>query len=121
ITWVRHLLCRGRQNRAVRDPLDSETESVPSVGRQQLVLVDGRTFAISDDAGQMLAATHGLVYDDLRHLSRFAFAMDGADLEVVASSAPTPLSSVVVARLHPAAAAPARAFLTRRRWVASGL
>src|SRR5438045_5705402 len=109
----------------MRDPLKRGPPTPPRQGQRprlsQLVLLDGRTFAISDDAGQMVATTHGLVHDDLRHLSRFAIAVDEAELEVVASSTPTPLSAVVVARLGPAATAPARAFLTRRRWVASGL
>ena len=105
----------------MRDPLDSEADSVPSIGRRQLVLVDGRTFAISDEAGQMMAATHGLVHDDLRHLSRFWVTVDGADLEVLASSAPTPLSAVVVARVKSELDPLTRAVLTRRRWVASGL
>jgi glycogen debranching enzyme len=104
----------------MRDPLDREADSVPSIGRRQLVLVDGRTFAISDEAGQMGATTHGLVHDDLRHLSRFWVTVDDADLEVLASSAPTPLSAVVVARVNHATT-PTRAVFTRRRWVASGL
>jgi len=85
------------------------------------VLVDGRTFAISDEAGQMTAPTHGMVYDDLRHLSRFSFDVAAADLEVLAASAPTPLSAVIVARLQRGADPDTRAVLTRRRWVASGL
>ena len=44
----------------MHDPLDAAADTVPSIGRRQLVLVDGRTFAISDEAGQMTAATHGL-------------------------------------------------------------
>src|SRR4051794_255204 len=73
---------------AMRDPLDAEAMSVPSVGRRQLVLVDGRTFAISDEAGQMEAGTHGLVHDDLRHLCRFELRVVEADLEVLAANAP---------------------------------
>lgn len=103
------------------DPLDREAESVPSIGRRQLVLVDGRTFAISDEAGQMVGPTHGLVHDDLRHLSRFRVTLDEADIEVLASSAPTPLSAVVVARANHRVVPSTRAVLTRRRWVASGL
>ena len=102
-------------------PLDGEADSVPSIGRRQLVLVDGRTFALSDEAGQMVGATHGLVHDDLRHLSRFWITIDDADLEVLASSAPTPLSAVVVTRVNSVVDRPNRAVLTRRRWVASGL
>src|SRR5687767_14404147 len=103
------------------DPLDSEADRVPSIGRRQLVLVDGRTFAISDEAGQMTGATHGLVHDDLRHLSRFTVTIDESVMEVLASSAPTPLSAVIVGRLGAGSEASARAVLTRRRWVASGL
>ncbi|MEO5838796.1 MAG: glycogen debranching N-terminal domain-containing protein [Acidimicrobiales bacterium] len=103
------------------DPLDSEADSVPSVGRRQLVLVDGRTFAISDEAGQMTAPTHGLVHDDRRHLSQFAVTCEASDTEVLASSAPTPLSAVIVARLDRRGDTPRRAVMTRRRWVASGL
>src|SRR5687768_14606105 len=105
----------------MHDPLDAVADTVPSIGRRQLVLVDGRTFAISDEAGQMTAATHGLVHDDLRHLSLFAMAIDEAGMEVLASSAPTPLSAVIVARLGNAGDASSRAVVTRRRWVASGL
>ena len=105
----------------MHDPLDSKAESVPSVGRRQLVLVDGRTFAISDEAGQMTGPTHGLVHDDLRHLSRFEVTLDEAETEVLASSAPTPLSAVIVGRLGSRCRSSRRVVLTRRRWVASGL
>src|SRR5215204_1142127 len=105
----------------MRDPLDAEADSVPSLGRRQLVLVDGRTFAISDETGQMRGGTHGMVHDDLRHLSRFDLDVPGAELDVLASSAPTPLSAVVVTRLTRAADRSVRAVLIRRRWVAGGL
>ena len=36
------------------DPLDADAESVATIGRGQLVLVDGRTFAISDEGGEMV-------------------------------------------------------------------
>jgi glycogen debranching enzyme len=103
------------------DPLDADAALVPSIGRQQLVLVDGRTFAISDDSGQMEAGSHGMVHDDLRHLSRFRLQVLEADPELLASSAPTPLSAVIVARLVHRADPSVRAVVTRRRWIASGL
>ena len=90
----------------MREPLDADAGSVPSIGRRQLVLVDGRTFAISDESGQMNAPTHGVVHDDLRHLSRFEVRVREAPLEVLASSAPTPLTAVVVGRVEPAAGGP---------------
>lgn len=102
------------------DPLDAAADRVPSVGRRQLVLVDGRTFAISNESGQMVDATHGMVHDDLRHLSTLTATIDGADVDVLASSAPTPLSAVVVGRLT-RAGTNAHTVMTRRRWVAGGL
>ena len=84
------------------------------------MLVDGRTFAISDEGGDIWAPTHGLVHDDLRHLSRFNVSVDGAQLEILACNAPTPLSAVVVGRLG-GDAGDGRVLVIRRRWVASGM
>lgn len=103
------------------DPLHADADNVVAVGRRQLVLVDGRTFATSDESGQMTAPTHGLVHDDRRHLSRFTVSFDNADIDVLASSAPAPLSAVIVARIASRADMSFHAVLTRRRWVASGL
>ena len=47
----------------------------------------------------MVAATHGLVYDDLRHLSRLRMTVTGGRVELLAASTPTPLSAVVVSRV----------------------
>ena len=79
---------------------DAGAETVPSVPRHQLVLVDGRTFSISDEAGEMWAPTHGLVHDDVRHLSRLQATIEGSTIEVLASTSPTPLSAVIVGRVH---------------------
>ncbi len=67
--------------------------------RHELVTVDGRTFAISDEAGEMSAPTHGLVHDDVRHLSRLRMTVTGGRVELLASSTPTPLSAVIVSRV----------------------
>src|SRR4051795_4561431 len=72
---------------------------VPAGGRHDLVTVDGRSFAISDESGDMVAATHGLVYDDLRHLSRLRMTVTDGRVELLAASTPTPLSAVVVSRV----------------------
>ena len=73
--------------------------TVPVGGRHDLVTVDGRSFAISDESGDMVAATHGLVYDDLRHLSRLRMTVTGGRVELLAASTPAPLSAVVVSRV----------------------
>ena len=74
-------------------------DAVPAGGRHDLVVVDGRSFAISAETGDMTAATHGLVYDDLRHLSRLRMTVTGGQVELLAASTPTPLSAVVVSRV----------------------
>ena len=74
-------------------------DGVPAGGRHDLVVIDGRTFAISDETGDMEHPTHGLVYDDLRHLSRLRMTVTGKSVELLASGAPTPLSAVVVCRV----------------------
>ena len=79
-------------------PLDADAYESPGAPRHQLVLVDGRTFAISDESGRMWAPTHGLVHDDLRHVSRLAVSIDGSPAELLASTAATPLSAVIVSR-----------------------
>ncbi len=98
----------------MRDPLDAEASSVPTIRRGQLVLVDGRTFAISDEAGQMHGGTDGMVHDDLRHLSEFVLSVADTDIDVLASSAPAPLSAVIVASLVKPNEPTVRAVLTRR-------
>ena len=110
----------GGQTHLVPSELDADAGAVPSV-RHQLVVLDGRTFALSDEAGQMRAPTHGLVHDDLRHLARLEVEVSDCTLEVLASSTPTPLSAVVVARLQAPDRAHPTGVLTRRRWVAAGL
>jgi glycogen debranching enzyme len=102
------------------NPLGDGDHAVPSSDRHQLVLVDGRTFVVSDESGQLHAGSHGLIHDDLRYLSRCTVTLDAARLELLAAGTPSPLSAVVVSR----AVAPggnATALLTRRRWVADGL
>src|SRR4026209_1898565 len=102
-------------------PLVAEAAAVPSIGRRQVILVDGRTFAISDEAGQMWAPTHGLVHDDLRHLSELEVPSAEGPVEVLASTAPPPLSAVIVGRVHDGHDSSQPGVVTIRRWVAGGL
>ncbi|HET9998772.1 MAG TPA: glycogen debranching N-terminal domain-containing protein, partial [Nocardioides sp.] len=69
---------------------------VPTSDRHDLVTVDGRSFAISGETGDMSGPTQGLVYDDLRHLSRLRMTVSGGRVELLAASTPTPFSAVVV-------------------------
>jgi glycogen debranching enzyme len=102
-------------------------------GRHDLVTVDGRSFAISDESGDMVAATHGLVYDDLRHLSRLRMTVTGGRVELLAASTPAPLSAVLVSRVvttvedvgqdatEGAHGEVAEVLVIRRRWLAGSL
>ena len=85
----------------------------------------------------MVAATHGLVYDDIRHLSRLRMTVDVGRVELLSATTPTPLSAVTVSRalvtvegsreVRPAAAGEperdqvAELLLVRRRWLAGSL
>jgi glycogen debranching enzyme len=103
--------------------------TVPESGRHDLVTVDGRSFAISDESGDMVAATHGLVYDDLRHLSRLRMTLTGGRGELLAASTPAPVSAVVVSRVvttvedaeHGPRDPVAEVLVIRRRWLAGSL
>ena len=108
--------------------------TVPTGGRHDLVTVDGRSFAISDETGDMVATTHGLVYDDLRHLSRLRMQVSGGRVELLAAHTPTPLSAVVVSRVlttveageeidsnHTASRDVAEVLAIRRRWLSGSL
>ena len=113
--------------------LHLSANTVPAGARHDLVTVDGRSFAISGESGDMAAATHGLVYDDLRYLSRLRMTVTGGRVELLAASTPTPLSAVVVSRVltsvdNGRADAPAEplgevadVLAIRRRWLAGSL
>jgi N-terminal domain of (some) glycogen debranching enzymes len=98
----------------MRHPLDADAEVVPPVARRQLVQVDGRTFAISDESGQMTAPTHGMGHDDRRHLYYCTVTVPRVGRSDSAGS-------LVVGHTVSRSDAFARAVLTERRWVASGL
>ena len=115
--------------------LHLSADTVPPGGRHDLVSVDGRSFAISGESGDMAAPTHGFVYDDLRHLSRLCLTVTGSRVELLAASTPEPLSAVVVSRVvttveddgraaeaeHEAHGEVAEVLAIRRRWLAGSL
>ena len=63
----------------------------------------------------MSAPTQGLVYDDLRHLSRLRMTVTGGRVELLAASTPTPFSAVVVSRVVTTVDGRASEPATRRR------
>ena len=103
-------------------PLDRDGADVPASKPHDLTLVDGRTFAISDDAGDMWDATHGLLHDDLRHLSEFTVRTPGREIEILTGTAVSPFSGVFVQRLRSGHEPEGDALLmVRRRWIGDGL
>ena len=102
--------------------MDTRGSSVPVVGGPDLLtLVDGRTFAISDRSGDVHGGVHGLVHDDLRHLSRLVLTVDGTPLTPIASAATSPFDALIVHRLRDASGAELPALLIRRRRLAEAL
>lgn len=101
---------------------DAAADVVPAVGSAGgITLVDGRTFAISDDAGNMTGGTHGLVHDDRRHLSALRVGVSGVTLQALARTSPSPLTAVTVGRLEDADGIPASCLVVRRRLLAGGM
>ena len=91
-------------------------EHVPPVGgSSQLILIDGRTFAISDQRGDISGGAEGYVHADRRHLSRFDVFVDGARLSSLAVAPTSPSSSVVVHRLRDERGVERPAIVVRRR------
>ena len=85
----------------------------------------------------MVAATHGLVYDDIRHLSRLRITVNRGEVELLSAATPTPLSAITVSRAlvttdgsretgpadagKPEQPEVAELLLVRRRWLAGCL
>ena len=104
--------------------------TVPASDRHDLVTVDGRSFAISGETGDMAGPTQGLVYDDVRHLSLLRMTVTGGRVELLAASTPTPFSAVVVSRVFTTVDGRAgdavrgdvaEVLVIRRRWLAGSL
>ncbi len=106
----------------IRGPLDRDASDVPASKPHDVTLVDGRTFAISDVAGDMWDATHGLMHDDLRHLSEFTVRTPGREIEILTGTAVSPFSGAFVQRLRFDHEPEGDALLmVRRRWIGDGL
>jgi glycogen debranching enzyme len=113
---------RRGHNGEISSPLDAPASAVPFAGTADLLtLVEGRGFVISDTSGDVRGGVHGLVYDDLRHLSRFVVTIPGNRLTPIARAATSPFDALVVHRLHDGAGAELSALLVRRRRIAGSL
>lgn len=109
----------------VTSPFDKQSV-VATSSEGSLTLVNGRTFAISDSAGNIERADHGVVFEDLRMLSVFKVGVasgDGSALatQVLSASAPTPFSAVFVSSVEQDGEDGSRDVLIRRRWLGRGI
>jgi glycogen debranching enzyme len=52
---------------------------------EQLVVLDGSTFFVSEPSGDVRSGDHGFYFGDTRHLSRWEVLLDGAAVDVVTS------------------------------------
>ncbi len=88
-----------------------------------MTLVDESTFAISDQAGDIVpGGAHGLFVRDTRVISRLELRIDGRRLEGLAAVDPDPFSATFVSRGHPAANRSYSTLLVRRtRYVGQGM
>ncbi|MGH9303877.1 MAG: amylo-alpha-1,6-glucosidase [Acidimicrobiales bacterium] len=88
-----------------------------------VTLVDESTFAISDQAGDMVpGAAHGLFVRDKRVLSRFELRVDDAKLEPLAALDLDPFRAVFVSRRPPAMGrADSTLVVFRTRYVGNGM
>ena len=71
-------------------------QPVAAAGRKDIALVDGLTFALSDEAGDMPPGPFGLLVRDTRHLSRLALTVAG----VTPAHLVTGVVSATSARFH---------------------
>ncbi len=88
-----------------------------------VTLVDESTFAISDQAGDMVpGGAHGLFVRDTRILSRLELRIDGRALEPLAAVNDDPFSATFVSRGSPAAGrADSTLMIFRSRYVGQGM
>lgn len=74
-------------------PRAREDPVILAGGSSTITLIDGLTFAISNELGDIMGGADGFIADDTRHLSRLAVQVDGA-----------PLHSLGAAQLAPSTA-----------------
>jgi glycogen debranching enzyme len=90
---------------------------------QQLVVLDGSTFFVSDLAGDTHGeGTEGFFHADVRHLSQWGLLVDGAPIRVLTSRTPDYYSARVFGiPTIPAGGANPRITIRRDRFVADGV
>ena len=92
-------------------------------GTGDVTLVEGRSFCVSDRAGDMEAsATHGLIVNDTRFVDHLVLRVDGDRLESLGVQAVGPHAATFVTRRKPhAGLADSTLLVVRRRYVGNGI
>lgn len=81
------------------NPWEQSAEPGRLGSEEQIILVAGRSFCLSDHSGTIHAATsHGLYVGDVRVLSHVELLVDRKPLELLAVGQPSPDSATIVAR-----------------------
>ena len=87
-----------------------------------LTVLQGSTFCVSDDLGDLVAGPAGLYADDTRHLSRLLLTVDGERLLLVASGKVEQFTAYFCLRNRPSGTLPENALLiSRDRFVGGGM
>lgn len=86
---------------------------------RNITMVNGRTFTVATDHGELVGASTGTIFEDLRLLSHLTiFVSPGGQRERLAIGMPTPFHTVVVTR--PVTADDARELTVHRQWIGRG-
>ena len=87
-----------------------------------LTILEGSTFCICDDSGDMIGGTAGLYADDTRHLSQLVLTVDGVRPLLLTSAKVEYFSAAFYFSNHPSDALPLHALLIgRERFVGDGM
>ncbi len=87
-----------------------------------LTILEGSTFCISDEVGDLTAPTHGLFADDTRMLSRLCLLVDGASPLLLTSRAVEHFRAAHYARNAPTPRlAPDTVSVSRERFIGGGM
>lgn len=85
----------------------------------QVTMVNGRTFTVANDHGELVGATTGTIFEDLRMLSHLrVHVAPGGARERLALDTPSPFHTTVVTR--PIDADGARELIVHRQWIGRG-
>lgn len=99
------------------------SEASTSLGRDVVTVVDGRSFAVSGESGDIEpGSAHGFYADDTRYVSELRLTVNGVPPEPLVASARDPFRSTFVLRDRPApGAADSGLVLFRTRAVGDGM